>query len=542
MLNRFLLLRRAWNLAAAVHFAGELRFLFRLKRYIPSMDNGLDNSHEIANDNGSAVNHGRYTRDAIGHAQFSRDRAMRAAGRGERRALLAGPAAAYPGIRTGHGLGTTGGPITPSAPNSHFGLYVAILVWAVSLAACFETLQTTTQPFARILICTAAGWTSLYLAFCAAKHQRQFLADVGLLSAMAAMSGALYFTMTGFNMQASTGLLLSGAAVIAALFSGILQQRVVLEASCLFTVLWSAHAVRSGDISSTFAVFPAIWALQMYLALRLRAKIPTIMATAAGVMSAAALLFVVAQRGLISTQMALAAMFLVGMVQNRIGSNLRDRGTYSAEIQSNLGWIIAICCAFLMQDTWLQGNLYPWAELTQNQVNSYTMGSAWFVACLAVVGLIAFSGFLRMMGGHQGPLSAALITVLAASIPALITFPEPILKALTGTAANPSLTIGTLIGGGVSGLSIAMIFAGVSKKNSPMLVIGIAALCLQAMFAAEAMRPHSEYHILFALTALVCFLGAILAAHSERGGPAIQDSAARYIEINSPTELPYAAR
>jgi len=468
----------------------------------------MHSQHTTANDNhpvtaqsGDAVFHG----DTTGQASYRKDRAYQNAN----------------GRKNTFGRQSA----APSEANMGFftrpiGLIFALGLWVMSLALCFGTLGYSNSPYLRIFAGLGAVWGSLLLAFVAGRQDRMTLRDLGLSAALSAASIALWFTAVTFNIPLSPSLVLCGGAIVTALLAGLLRAPLFMTMTSLFAISWTLDSALNMKISSLAWTFPALWAVQMFLSVDARAKLPIFLTTVSGLLWLGASLFVLTINQQVSALMAVSGLALFGVLHTRIGKSMQDVRAYSGLFQTNIGWSIAVIAALVMQDYWLSGMPHgTWNLFPNMSFIDAPLLAPWSAVMVASVALVGCCSFLRGRLGKQSFLGGICIVGFAALLPAITAFTPQITEFLAGKDISPAPLIGLVIGATVTAFSLGMLINGLRRGKTSMMLMAFAALAAEAIIVMESLYDNPENLTVFGFAVLISALTVGVYAHKgyERG-------------------------
>jgi len=400
------------------------------------------------------------------------------------------------------------------------GLTLALGIWVISLAVCFGSIGYSASPYLRIFAGLGVVWGSLLLAFTAGRQGRFTLRDLGLSAALSGTGMALLFTATTFNIPLSPSIILSSGAIVTALLAGLLRAPLFMTLSCLFAILWTLDCGLDLQISSMAWIFPALWAVQMFLSTEAQAKLPIVLATISGLFWLGTNLFVLTLTGQISALMAVSGLAIFGIMHSRIGKSMQDVRAYSGLFQTNIGWVVAIAAAITLQDYWLSGmphatwNLFPDLAFT-----AAPMMGAWSAVIAACIVLVGGCSILRTKLGKQTLLGGLGILGFAALLPAITAFTPQIGAILESKDLSPAPLIGLIIGSAVTAFSLGMLINGLRRGKTSMILMAFTALALEAIIVMESLYDNPENLTIFGFAVLISALTVGVYAHKgfERG-------------------------
>ena len=465
---------------------------------IPSIAN---DNHPVSAHRAKTVFHG----DSVGQALLLKDRAYESAA-----------------PQSAHSLR---GSISYKSPKSGIstrptGLILALGIWVISLALCFGAVGYSASPYLRIFASLGAVWGSLLLAFVAGRQNRMALRDLGLSAALSATGMALWFTAATFNVPLSPSLVLCGGAVVTALLAGLLRAPLFMTLTSMFTILWTLDCALNMKISSLAWVFPALWAVQMFLAVDARAKLPIFLATVSGLFWLGASLFVLTINQQISVLMAVSGLALFGILHSRIGKSMQDVRAYSGLFQTNIGWAIAVIAAITLQDYWLSGMPHgSWNLFPDMSFAAAPLAGPWSAVIIACIALIACCSFLRGRFGKQTFFGGLGILGFAALLPAITAFTPQITVYMASQNLSPAPMIGLVIGAAVTAFSLGMLINGLRRGKTSMMLMAFTALAAEAIIVMESLYDNPENLAVFGFAVLISALTVGVYAHKgyERG-------------------------
>ena len=449
-----------------------------------------------ANDNAPVEGHSGYVPvyggDALGRQMLARERAI------------------FPETKPPTGAHPARARLNVNADNkSHkpSRLMLALCLWIGSLALCYIAVTQFITPLPRMLAAIGAGWASLFLAYVSKQQGRAHLRDIGLSAALSALGAACLLAMAGYNIPAPPALLAGAAAFVTIIFASLLRETYFLTISSFLAIVWTGTALMDMQISPYFWVFPALASLQLFLSIELKSKLPIFMATLSLVFWVAVNLFILSGANQVSGMMGLSALFVYGTAHARIGKSMQDSRALSGLFQTNIGWMIAAMSALGLQSYWQAGT--PSAELM-----SYPLVGQWAILTLAGVIGIAVCCVLRMRKGTQTLLGGLGVTLFAFAVPASVAFAARLPEWLAPYGLSPVPHLGLIMGGVLTGLALGMVANGLKRRKVSMILIGIAAICAEAVVVADSLLANSDNMMVFGMATLFAALTAALYAYN----------------------------
>lgn len=393
--------------------------------------------------------------------------------------------------------------------------YAAFSLWVFSLIGVFMAIDQFSSPNPRIMAFVVSGWAALFLAYVSKHQNKNFFRDLGLSSAFGALGIALLTAISGYNIPVSAPFLIISALVLTVGFAALLKERYFLTLSAMIAMSWSALSLLSPDISKYHWMFPAIWALQMSLAIEFKAKLPLALIAISGFLWLAILLFTQTIHHNISALMAISAMFSFGIAYSRLGKSMQDSQVLSGLFQTNIGWAIAAISALLLQDYWLMQTPHaPWIGITNNEFTSYPYAGYWKVFTMLTIAAVGLFCAFRSHMKKQTFTGGIGITIFAALLPSSIIFKPQLTALATQYSINMFPTVGLVIGGAVTALSLAMLANGLRRNKTSMLLLALLALCAEAVLVMDSLYGEPNNQMIFGFTILVIAMTTALYAHN----------------------------
>ncbi len=399
--------------------------------------------------------------------------------------------------------------------NNSILFFAVFSLWTLSFVAEFIVVEKFSAPLLRILILVMGGWAGLLLAYVSKAQARDFFRDLGLSSVLASLAGAAYVAIISYNMPVNLPLICGGMAFVSVFFAILLKERYFLTVSGMAALSWTATTFMTFTPSTLFWAFPALWIMQMALAIEFKAKIPLVLATLSGFLWAISNVATLTTTEQISGLMAICMIFLIGITYSRIGKSFQDNKIFSGLFQTNTGWVVATISALLLQDYWLMETLhFPWTILAKTPANNTSMMVLCWTFLIACSGIIALCCLLRLRAKRQTLWGGLGITAFAILLPASIIFKDQFISLTQqfGIPATPSF--GLLIGGAITGLSLSMLANGLRRAKPTMMLTALTALSAEAVIVMDSLYTSPDNLILFGFAVLLMALTAGLYAHN----------------------------
>ncbi len=158
-----------------------------------------------------------------------------------------------------------------------FPVYTLLLLWlimAVVIARFIGSAEGNLISGENLVMATSAfGLLSLWLAALARRRQAKISHSIGIAGACVCAAGLawLYFSQQT-SMAASPELLVMGVATSSLILAKLWRTPFLLHLSLFMSVGWTSFVFLNAQISDFVWLFPALWSLQMLLALNFHVK------------------------------------------------------------------------------------------------------------------------------------------------------------------------------------------------------------------------------------------------------------------------------
>ena len=158
-----------------------------------------------------------------------------------------------------------------------FPVYTLLLLWllAAAVIARFAGSQDGNLISGENLVMTVAGFglLSLWLASFARRRHAKISHSLGIAGACVSAAGLawLYFNQQA-SITASPELLVMGVAAVSLVFAKLWRTPFLLHISAFLMIGWTSYVFLNAQVSDFVWMFPALWAVQMFLAMDSRIK------------------------------------------------------------------------------------------------------------------------------------------------------------------------------------------------------------------------------------------------------------------------------
>ncbi len=448
-----------------------------------------------------------YRGDSVGRQMEARNKASN---------IVPHPNFSFPAAKKGGGGTGTGGE-RPSFLSRPSGFFAVFFLWIMSLAGAFMAVEQYNEPIPRIFISVGCAWAALFFAYVSRKQNRDWFQALGLTGALIALGAAVLMAVSGYNIPLSLSLLASLAVFTTILLAALLKEQYLLIISGLITLGWMAYSFANPEISAHFWTFPALWAMQMFLAMELNAKTPLAIATIAGVFGLFTSLYVLTATQQISALMAIAAMFMIGIVHSRVGKSMQDSQILSGLLQTNIGWAIAALSALLLQDYWLMSTPHmPWVGLSTTPTSAYPLSKFWNAFTIIGIAAVGVLCLFRIHAKKQSFIGGLGVVGFASILPASIAYKPRLIALAEQYNIAPVPNIGLLIGGTITGLALGMLVNGLRRNKTSMIMLALLTLCAEAVLIMDNLYAEPDNQAVFGFTIMIVALTAGLYAHNGR--------------------------
>jgi len=157
-----------------------------------------------------------------------------------------------------------------------FPVYVLLLLWFLAVAAIarFAGSPNDATLFGTNLAIAggALGVLSLALASLARRRRAKLSHSIGIASACVCLAGLVWFYLQQTGIKISPEFMALGVATASLIFARIWKTPFLLHISLLVMVGWSTYSFMNYQVSELAWLFPALWSVQMFLALEFRIK------------------------------------------------------------------------------------------------------------------------------------------------------------------------------------------------------------------------------------------------------------------------------
>jgi len=460
----------------------------------------MESPQNIANDNERIVQRRRIWQMTRGHV----------APAGRNRNLFSGPDA-HAGSATPHtNRRHPARPITQprQAPSlgfleSPFSNILALVSWIASFVLIFYALDWTISPIYKLGASVLTAWSSLFLILTSRRQNRpgyRALGVLGLLSSLL-MTGFIFYT--GYNLQGSIELLLCIGAFGTAFLGAALKEKLLIVVSTLLTIIWSSVAIANVEFTQLYWLFPAMASLQLYGAELNKSRLATILAVGSAYLWLGTGLYSMVISGSISPIMSASALIVAGTLHYVIGKLLQDRQQLNGLLHTCIGW-----CAFMVGLLLFQDYGFPEQKLLSTHSLFELQNAAeglilWCVVmCMAVIGITAISSVHSKNHKHSNWKTAAL--VCATVILLVYSFnPQAVLSYLASISSQPAMMISLVTGGFITGLALSMTVNGARRSMGSMILLGLAALSLEAILIMDTITAHSDNLLIYGISTLM---------------------------------------
>ena len=158
-----------------------------------------------------------------------------------------------------------------------FPVYTLLLLWllAAAVIARFAGSQDGNLINGENLVMTGAGFglLSLWLASFARRRHAKISHSLGIAGACVSAAGLawLYFSQQT-SITASPELLVMGVAAVSLVFAKLWRTPFLLHISAFLMIGWTSYVFLNAQITDFVWMFPALWAVHMFLAMDSRIK------------------------------------------------------------------------------------------------------------------------------------------------------------------------------------------------------------------------------------------------------------------------------
>ena len=163
------------------------------------------------------------------------------------------------------------------------GLVITMLFWLLAMAATFYAYAQS-QPMQQVAsLGLASGLLSILLVVVAGKTNAKLAHSLGLAASCMFLGTLGWLGLTSAGIMPSLDMGLIGLGLMSLAFSWMLRAPYFLHLSLLASLAWTGLGVLDMQVSNLAWLFPALWAMQMFLALEFRFKRSIVLCISAGV-------------------------------------------------------------------------------------------------------------------------------------------------------------------------------------------------------------------------------------------------------------------
>ena len=301
-------------------------------------------------------------------------------------------------------------------PLLSFGLSIAI--WGLALGGLVWTYATQQSLGYKIIASVATIWAGIWIAFVGQDHERNRVAEFGILSAIAGFSAILTTAIS------QVGLPLTLSEAMAIFITGmlfltlILRSHIAMLCSISAVILWAALFIDGYLLPSTvFWSVPLFIAVQIGLSLRHKFKFAGFLAAVSIYVWLAGLGYQEYLEGRLSLLYLVSGLFMLGCAHFRLAKagEVTDIGNMSPHL--TLAWTTAAIALIAVQHFLTFPTDFIWSGALENAPLNMAI---WTGLCGLSTVLILFSGFLRRYYARMFISSIILMTLIAAIVPFLI--------------------------------------------------------------------------------------------------------------------------
>lgn len=159
---------------------------------------------------------------------------------------------------------------------SKFPVYLLVLLWVVVAAGIARFAGGLTGNLLSGDSLAAAGGglglLSLALAATARKRDARISHSIGIASACVCLVGLSWYYIKNSGVAIAPEFLILGLAVGSLVLAKLWRTPFLLHVSLLLAIGWSAYSFLNTQVSALTWLFPALWSMQMFLALEFRIR------------------------------------------------------------------------------------------------------------------------------------------------------------------------------------------------------------------------------------------------------------------------------
>jgi len=380
---------------------------------------------------------------------------------------------------------------------------LGVFCWLGAIAATLFAFGQNLDGLPRMLSSTFLIWTGLWVGYIGQEKNYPRLSDIGIFSAVIGLVFGLFTAVTNFAVPLSLSDSLSVIVLATLGISALLNSRIALIASISAALIMSALHLSNITLSVlAMMIYPAIWAMQIFLSSRLQSRLAIFATIFSGYYWLGGLALEQFKLGHIAPSLLACSLFIVGALQYRTGKAMNDEAAFGSSLHTSIGWLVAFLGAATIAHMWL----FPESSLWQNTLSSPLFVLGWKAATAVILGLIFLTGIIRIAHNQLTLTRAVLITLISALIPLTVWF-KPLLDAALYNPAfdYDSPVIGLSICAALCASAVGFALNGVRRDKFIMVLSGLAGI---AGLAFLLMRPEIltvENIIVFTVAAIVSF-------------------------------------
>ena len=397
---------------------------------------------------------------------------------------------------------------------NNLGLWLSVIIWAGFGAGVLWAFYSSQPTGTRIFSSIGFIWSGLWTRFLALDHDKPRMAEMCLLSSLLGFL-SLMVTATvqmGYPLSLPAGLMIFiAAALLASLINKSITALICAIAGSLF---WAALQIDGYLESGIFNLaVPAILALTILQAIRLKSGMSVLVAAAIGYIWIAGTSFAAFNNGQISALFLLTGAAVLGNVHYRAAKAAEDEKLGFTAFQTACGWIVANTSLLILAKYALDPADPIWAGMDQT---SSIARLSW----LSLMGLGIFvyfiAGFIRKRHNHMSLAGVVLTSLLLMALPfAALYLPslEAFFTRYTQAPLYPHA--GLFLFGAVTGNIMFFISNAFRRHHYFKVVISLFAIAALSYVAAGIDLVHQEYWVTWLIGTFASILIALIAVEPQ---------------------------
>lgn len=406
---------------------------------------------------------------------------------------------------------------------NNIGFWLSCLVWAGFGASVLWAFYTSQSTGTRVFSAIGLIWSGLWTRFLALDHEKPRLAEASILSSLLGFI-ALLVTATvqmGYPLSLPAGLsIFIGVALLVSLINNSVT---ALTCAIAGSLIWASLQIEGYMNSGLYTlVIPAILALTILQAIRLKSGTSILVAAIIGYIWLAGTTFLAFNAGQISALFLASGAAVVGNAHFRSAKAAEDEGTSLTQWQVGFSWIIANGALLVLAKYSLDPFDSIWAGTEQTDP---ALRMAW-LAVIGISGMIyLISSYIRTRHDHMSLSSAIFTTLLLLLLPLCVWNINLIAQYFTAWTELPFFpSVGLFLYGIVTGNIMFFISNAFRRFHYGKVMIALIAIGALAYMATGIDLVHQENWVVWLLGTFASIVVALFAVEPQL---ATQDDALR---------------